>query len=126
LPIGSRTLRFFYVAKILYYADKWHLERYARPITGDIYIAMNDGPVPSGVYDLVREERFAPIEAIAQLNAAVEINEHSIRPKRGMAGDVLSGSDIRLLEEAYCDLSSMPFDELSNRTHNEPAWINAP
>lgn len=42
--------------KLLYLADKRHLELYGRPITGDSYVAMQNGPVPSNAYDYVTKE----------------------------------------------------------------------
>jgi uncharacterized phage-associated protein len=35
------------LCKIIYFADQKHLARYGRPITGDWYVAMKDGPVPT-------------------------------------------------------------------------------
>lgn len=43
------------VAKLLYFADKMHLEKYGTPITGDIYLAMDYGPVPQHVYSWIQE-----------------------------------------------------------------------
>ena len=40
--------------KILYFADNAHLSQWGRSITGDMYIAMNYGAVPSRIYDLSR------------------------------------------------------------------------
>ena len=48
---------FHTVSKVLYFADKEHLEKYGRFICGDSYIAMRRGPVPSGVYDLLKLAR---------------------------------------------------------------------
>src|SRR5258708_37156181 len=45
----------FFLAKVLFFADRDHLREYGRPVTGDRYIAMTDGPVPSRVYDLVKD-----------------------------------------------------------------------
>lgn len=45
------------VFKIFYFADQKHLSRYGRPITGDHYIAMEHGPVPSRIYDMVKTVR---------------------------------------------------------------------
>jgi len=39
--------------KLLYLADRRHLELYGRPISGDKYVAMDNGPVPSRAYDYV-------------------------------------------------------------------------
>ena len=46
----------FHVSKVLYYADKEHLNLYGRPVLGDTYIRMEFGPVPSKTYDLIKKE----------------------------------------------------------------------
>ena len=94
-------MTFFYASKILYFADKYHLERYARPITGDIYVAMEMGPVPSRIYDLLKQSAFAPADVLEDLAAAVEIKGPRLNPKRDPTPGVLSGSDERMLEEAF-------------------------
>lgn len=43
---------FHKIFKVLYFADRTHLIKYGRPITGDTYIAMEYGPVPSMIYDM--------------------------------------------------------------------------
>ena len=45
----------FFLAKVLFFADRDHLRAYRRPVTGDSYIAMDAGPVPSRVYDMVKD-----------------------------------------------------------------------
>ena len=42
------------LCKILYFADQRHLSLYGRSITGDTYIAMQYGPVPSNVDDILK------------------------------------------------------------------------
>ncbi|MCW7083120.1 Panacea domain-containing protein [Escherichia coli] len=44
----------YHVGKILYYADRFHLESFGRLITGDHYNAMKDGPVASNTYDIIK------------------------------------------------------------------------
>ena len=44
---------FHKIFKLLYFSDREHLNVYGRTITGDTYIAMADGPVPSNVYDIL-------------------------------------------------------------------------
>ena len=51
------------IFKALFFADQEHLSRYGRTITGDVYIAMNYGPVPSKTDDIfkaVRGDSFFP------------------------------------------------------------------
>ena len=50
--LGGKVNR-YNLMKIFFEADKYHLNKYARPITGDIYIAMQYGTVPSSVKDFV-------------------------------------------------------------------------
>src|SRR3990172_3908608 len=60
---------FYRISKIIYFADKVHLQKYGRLICGDAYVAMKDGPVPSGVYDImksVRGDGYSPCEIEAK------------------------------------------------------------
>ena len=38
--------------KLVYFADRYHLRRYGRPVIGDEYLAMQYGPVPSNTKDI--------------------------------------------------------------------------
>jgi len=42
------------ISKMFYLADKLHLQEYGRLICGDRYIAMEYGPVPSAIYDMMK------------------------------------------------------------------------
>ena len=54
LYVANRLERkdFHKIFKVLYFADREHLTKYGRPITGDTYVAMEYGPVPSMIYDI--------------------------------------------------------------------------
>lgn len=41
------------ICKLLYYADKEHLLKHGKPILGDTYIHMDNGPVPSRALDIL-------------------------------------------------------------------------
>ena len=45
------------IMKMMYLADKLHLERYGRFISGDSYSAMEKGPVPSCTYNMLKHVR---------------------------------------------------------------------
>jgi uncharacterized phage-associated protein len=119
----------FYVAKVLFFADRDHLRTYGRPVTGDAYIAMTDGPVPSRVYDIVKGnlDLFGDPDAIA---SAVRIGRNERYPRvyaeREPKLDMLSETDVSALENAIRFCRGKPFGELSNLTHQERAWAEAP
>ena len=48
--------------KMLYFLDREALLRWGRPVTTDRYVSMDNGPVVSRIYDLIRRNRLrAPI-----------------------------------------------------------------
>jgi uncharacterized phage-associated protein len=119
----------FFLAKVLFFADRNHLRDYGRPVTGDIYIAMADGPVPSHVYDIVKDnlDFFGAPEAILD---AITINRNEryaqVYAKREPNFEFLSETDIAAIENAIGFCRNKSFGELSNITHQEVAWSEAP
>ena len=43
--------------KVLFLADKQHLNSYGRPIAGEQYVAMKYGPVPETAYKILRQQK---------------------------------------------------------------------
>lgn len=114
----------YHVCKILYFADKAHLEKYGRSINGDDYVAMRNGPVPSNVYDIIKGVRG---------DGQVTIDEHAlhsfqvkppyiIQPLRPVNIKLLSKSDIECLLEAIEEYGQLTFDEIKEISHADPAF----
>ena len=99
------------ISKILYYADKTHLEKYGRLITGDRYVKMDYGPVPSWIYDLIKKNDTEP--------EIVEVKGYSLKPLRRENIDEMSESDIECLQEAIKGYADKSFQELVNESHDE-------
>jgi uncharacterized phage-associated protein len=117
--------------KLLYFSDKDHLVRYGRPITGDHYVAMKDGPVPSNLYDLFKELRGTPSSEAAVLlakNIKTEISTYQY-PRLVASGTIdpmqLSISDIASLDRILFEFGQLTFLRLRSLTHDTPAWENA-
>ena len=118
-----------YVAKIFFYAEKWHLNRYGRPIIADTYIAMQRGPVPSTIKNYI-DRKWNWVGKPDGFDEAVQFddtaNYSKLYPgKRAPRLEFLSGSDIECLDEAIAFCSDKSFDELSVLTHEERAWLAA-
>ena len=120
---------FHTVFKILYFVDKEHLEKYGRFICGDKYIAMKNGPVPSGIYDLLKFVRgdlspiFEPSQKIADsIHQAINIYESfKIKNKREPDLEMFSASDIECLNNSIKKYGSLSFNSLTDLSHDK-AW----
>src|SRR6266481_1622930 len=56
---GTKEMSYLRLLKLLYIADRESLKETGRPITGDQVVAMEHGPVLSGVFDLIKGEHSA-------------------------------------------------------------------
>jgi uncharacterized phage-associated protein len=106
------------ISKLLYFADKTHLERYGRFITGDTYYAMQYGPVPSNTYNLMKEG-----SAFGNSDFRVEDGKRVVAlrlPKM----DEFSRSDVKMLDLAIDLYGEMPFWMKTSLSH-DAAWESA-
>ncbi|MCH8097966.1 MAG: SocA family protein [Proteobacteria bacterium] len=129
LARGRPGISPFFIAKVLYYADKKHLQLYARPILGDTYIKMEHGPVPSGVQDLVNMNSFLDPDLLEAAAAAIKVsrgNVPKVKARRKPNLDVFSPTDIACLEGALAEYGDLPFAKLRELSHSERAWREAP
>lgn len=119
------------VFKVLYLAEKKHLERYGEPILGDRYIAMKKGPVPSRLYDLTKYlrgdgEYFTLDPDWKQLaEQSLEVRGMYIRAKSDPDMDELSVGAVRCLTEAIKELGPLDHEELTKWSHDS-AWEATP
>jgi uncharacterized phage-associated protein len=118
----------FYVSKIMFYAEKFHLNRYGRPIMADTFKAMENGPVPSTVLNYINgHERAA--QMTNRVRAAVRVTPNHgrkhVEATREPNAALLSDSDIECLRDALALCRNMSFGQLSDMTHRERAWANA-
>jgi uncharacterized phage-associated protein len=119
-------------AKLLYFADKYHLVRYGRPIIGDRYHSLDYGPVPSKALDIMNQTiHDVPPVATRQplrnlLERYIEVDKAHryprFRAKRSPDLDVFSESEIEALEHTLAEYGDKSGVELVNISHREPAW----
>lgn len=115
------------LAKILYFADKSHLGTYGRMITGEDYIAMKYGPVPSFTYDIYKYLRGVglPYKELEIISKYIEFKKpHSLSSLVSPDMDELSKSDVKCLNESIENNKNKTFEELVNTSHDS-AWDSA-
>ena len=121
-PDGKLNL--YNLVKSLFQADVCHLNWHARPVTGDSYIAMKYGTVPSTIYDLIKGDPFAWAEAEPSPQA-FERNGNFVVGTREPNLHLLSESDQMALDKGYAEYGTLPFDQVRKRNHEHPAYIKA-
>jgi uncharacterized phage-associated protein len=116
----------YYVGKIMFFADREHLLDYGRPITGDRYVAMEHGPVPSAIRDLLRADSGYPDEMLDELSTRLEIradgNKQHVYSRVKGEFTRLSGSDKEYLRTALEKYGAMSFSRLKEISHKDPAY----
>ena len=119
-PVMTRKKLF----KLLYFADKEHLVKYARPILRDYYINMDQGPVPSASYDLVKAnlERWPQI-VIDAFAKHVEVSGMYLSVRASAGTDLLSKSDIEVLNAVIDRYGLRGANYLSALSHRDKAWL---
>ena len=118
---GSTKMK---VCKLLYFADKEHLLRYGRPITGDTYVRMQYGPTPSVGLNLMRSMASSKLTALFQQKVAVHGNE--VRALSSPDLNVFSRSDVRIMDEILGRYGQFTAPQLSRISHQEPTWRKTP
>lgn len=126
--IASRwpSVTVFFASKTLFFAEKAHLNRYGRPIVADTFIAMPNGPVPSTLYDFLKSE-FGLAGDPEAFREAIDVRNYpALAARRAPQIDALTESDIECLDEAIAFCRARGFGYLSQLTHQERAWAEAP
>lgn len=113
------------ISKILYLSDKQHLQDYGRLICGDRYIAMEYGPVPSAVYNMMKvADSRATIDVdwdeIIQ-EAITIVNGRDVIAKRDCNMNLLSESEVECVQKTIVEYGNKTFGQLTDITHDS-AW----
>lgn len=124
---------YFHLFKILYFADRLHLAKYARRIVQDTFCAMKFGPVPSHLYNVVKDvigkEPLPPSSPLKSISDAIiqsdnEVYPYFLQAKEDPDMDELSLSDVAELDQSIQEHQSSNFGELSAKSHDQ-AWQKA-
>lgn len=127
LYIAQKEPDLFHVLKAFFFADKYHLANYGRQITGDNFVAMSHGHVPSAIYDIIKFVRGdGYYDMDDSVKEAFKVTDHTtITPRRDPYLNYLSESDIEALENGIAQVHGRSFDELSEMCKNEPSYSEA-
>lgn len=128
LASHSAGLDKYKACKLLFLADKYHLVRYGRTITGDTYYAMPHGPAPTKILDLLTLiiDHSARIPEFADVLTVNRSFQHPRLEADALPEwDNLSKSDREALDKTLRRFDKAPPYTLKLLTHDMAAYKNA-
>ncbi len=114
----DRRMEYLRLLKLLYIADRRHLQKYQRPIIGSRLVAMKNGPLHGELYDLVKGEHIGePLwsEYIQRENYEVEL-------LKDPGVSELSVAEVRTLTDTLECHQTMTEWDLVEITHDFDEW----
>ncbi|MHB8232901.1 MAG: Panacea domain-containing protein [bacterium] len=103
------------VLKVIYFASRFHLERYGRLIYGESFTALQHGPVPQGAYNLIKKYRKENTQDKTEYPVAICGND--IKALRKADLDFFSESEIECLDEAIKKYGHLSFGDIKKISH---------
>lgn len=114
--------------KLIYFADRYHIRKYGRPVIGDNYWAMKLGPVASNILDtanlsdnLEKDCQQYTREFLAHRDNGIKIQ--NIISKKDVDLGIFSQTDIEALETVYKEFGDKDRFELAEISHDYPEWL---
>ncbi|MBM4275979.1 MAG: DUF4065 domain-containing protein [Deltaproteobacteria bacterium] len=112
------------VVKLIYFADRYHLRKYGRPITNDEYWAMEWGPVNSNVKDIADMSGFLGDMEREYASQYIEsLNQNIIKSIQKVNNKVFSQTDIEALSWAWETFGHLDGSTLAKISHHYPEWM---
>lgn len=110
--------------KLIFFADRYHLRKYGRPIVGDAYWAMSYGPVASMVMNIADNDDWLDSCEREYANQFVQSSEdhHFVEAIGDLDQRVFSSSDLEALNFVWSKLGRLGPWDLVDLSHGYPEW----
>jgi uncharacterized phage-associated protein len=115
--------------KLIYFADRYHIRKYGRPVVGDVYWAMKLGPVASCTLNTANlsetslEKDCLSYAKIFLSHPKGDVKMESIISKEGVDLKIFSQTDIEALETSFKEFGDKDQFELADLSHLYPEWF---
>jgi len=131
----AQQAKSIFILKCLYYADKYHLQQYATPITGDLFVKLKHGPCATNAYNIMQGNELYIPEEILDIakdsfysfdSSGTGNNDITYKLRRPPNTSLFSDTNLECLDKAIDFCASFNNDyTLSEESHKEQSWINA-
>ena len=122
---NNAPLNYTKLIKMLYLADKESLKGSLQTITGDTYVSMDNGPVLSKLYDLIKG-RHRNEKAQNLWDSRFILNNYDlVAATERIPQNELSAFEIQILDQIHSQFKDYDVWEMINYVHNNcPEWKN--
>jgi uncharacterized phage-associated protein len=106
------------ISKVLYFAEQKHLSTYGSPIIGDCFVAMDNGPVPSQIYDMLKTVRGDSLMETDDYKPFFRVEKsYFIIPLVNADLNEFSESELECLNVSLEENKDLGFNELKAKSH---------
>ena len=114
--------------KLIYFADRYHIRKYGRPVVGDQYWAMKLGPVSSFTLHAAEFNDGLEKDCLQYAKAFLSHPKGDTKILNIISKDkvdlkVFSQTDIEALETAFKEFGDKDQFELTDISHKYPEWL---
>lgn len=124
----TKGMDYYHVFKIIYFANAAHLVKYGFNMVSDEFCALPDGPVPSTLYDCIKED--VPCDSELQslldnnISKGTDDAYYMLEAKRSANMDFLSKADVEALDNSIAENKNLSYGELRAKSHGKE-WYRA-
>ena len=123
LTLRGGTMSYVKLIKLLYLADREALIRWGRPITTDRYVSLDNGPVVSRMYELIRGE--PPQNAFRIWRKFIsDPEDYEVRLLGDPGSRELSRPEQQLIDEVFTQHGRQNRWKVVDFTRSLPEWTN--
>lgn len=121
------ALNYTKLIKILYLSDRKSMEKTGYSITGDAYVSMKDGPVLSGLYDLIKN-KFKDRLTQYYWNSKFQTDGYDVHTAAAYISDgELTDLEVSILDETDRQFHDSNYSQMIDYVHDKkncPEWKN--
>ncbi|MBW7995173.1 MAG: DUF4065 domain-containing protein [Candidatus Glassbacteria bacterium] len=124
LALSGGEMSYMRLIKLMYMADRKAYAELERPITGDKYFSMDNGPVLSTVLNIIKDDSYIPPSEKSYWNKHIYKNaQYSVKIKSECDYDELSDSEIAIIDSIHEEFKGKDRWEVRNYCHEKlPEW----
>jgi hypothetical protein len=127
--VSKGCTNMYNVLKVIYFADKEHLKITGGTLCKDWYRKMPNGPVASGIFDIINYVRYGKSDFFEYPPAKEALRfdpPYALATNRSYDPEFFSDLDCQCLDHAIQEFGTMDFGTLKTKSHEGVDFQNTP